>query len=160
MGSNPTASAIIKYRWDIAQLAERSTVNRNVPGSSPGIPAIDFASCLLYPSDMADFEKLFKKLKNKFDDALLESHEDGHDEGWSTGYDSGHEDGRTAGFSEGVQAHKDMIRTRLTMLFDTYMSTDKFAKAKDVKEMIEYLEWEYDPEQAEKDAKEDDDKWF
>lgn len=109
---------------------------------------------------MADFEKLFKKLEKKLDKALDESYDNGHDEGWSSGYDSGHEVGHTEGFTEGVQAHKDMIRTRLTMLFDTYMSTDKFAKAKDVKEMIEYLEWEYDPEKAAQEAAEDDDKWF
>ena len=53
-----------------------------------------------------------------------------------------------------------MIRVRLTGLFDTYMSTNKFAKAKDAKEMLEYLEWEYDPEKAEAEAKADDDKWF
>jgi flagellar biosynthesis/type III secretory pathway protein FliH len=109
---------------------------------------------------MADFEKLFKKLQKKFDKAVDESHDNGYDEGWSEGYDSGHEVGRTDGFAEGVEAHKTMIRTRLTMLFDTYMSTDKFAKAKDVKETLEYLEWEYDPEKAAEEAKADDDKWF
>ena len=109
---------------------------------------------------MADFEKLFKKLQKKFDKALTESHEDGHDEGWSEGYDSGHEVGHAAGFAEGVDAHKTMIRTRLTMLFDTYMSTDKFAKAKDAKEMIEYLEWEYDPVEAERQAKIADENGF
>lgn len=109
---------------------------------------------------MADFEKLLKKLQNKYDAAVDKSFDSGHDAGWDDGYSDGHEEGRTEGFAEGVAAHKEMIRTRLTMLFDTYMSTDKFAKAKDVKEMIEYLEWEYDPEQAEKDAKQDDENWF
>lgn len=105
---------------------------------------------------MADYRKLFKKLKTQIEEEVSSS----FDDGWSDGYDSGHEVGQSAGFAEGVEAHKTMIHTRLTMLFDTYMSTDKFAKAKDVKEMIEYLEWEYDPEQAAKDAAEDDDKWF
>lgn len=109
---------------------------------------------------MADFEKLFKKLQKKFDKALLESHEEGHDAGWSSGYDSGYDVGYEKGFTEGVQAHKDMIRTRLTMLFDTYMATDKFAKAKDAKEMIEYLEWEYDPVEAERQAKIADENGF
>lgn len=109
---------------------------------------------------MADFEKLLKKLQKKFDGAVDDSRDEGYDDGWSEGYDSGHEVGHAAGFAEGVDAHKTMIRTRLTMLFDTYMSTDKFAKAKDAKEMIEYLEWEYDPEKAEAEAKADDDKWF
>ena len=109
---------------------------------------------------MADFEKIFKKLEKKFDKALDVSFDAGHDDGYTEGYTDGEVDGRGAGFVEGIQAHKGMVRTRLTMLFDTYMSTDKFAKAKDVKEMIEYLEWEYDPEKAEAEAKADEDRWF
>lgn len=109
---------------------------------------------------MANYEKKFKKLKKKFDKAVDEAFDNGYDEGWSQGYDSGHEDGHPEGFTEGVAAHKEMIRVRMTGLFDTYMNTNKFAKAKDTKETLEYLEWEYDPEKAEADAKADDDKWF
>ena len=36
-GSIPVDST--KVYWHIAQLVERSAVNRNVPGSSPGLPA-------------------------------------------------------------------------------------------------------------------------
>lgn len=109
---------------------------------------------------MANFEKLFKKLEKKFDKALTQNYDSGHDDGWVQGYNNGHETGRIAGFDEGVEAHKEMIRTRLTMLFDTYMSTDKFAKAKDAKEMLEYLEWEYDPQEAERQAKIADENGF
>ncbi len=109
---------------------------------------------------MANFEKLFKKLEKKFDKALDVSFDAGHDEGYTEGYTDGEVDGRTAGYVEGVQAHKEMIRTRLTMLFDTYMSTDKFAKAKDIKELIEYLGWEYDPQEAERQAKIADENGF
>lgn len=101
-------------------------------------------------------KKLLKKLANSIKSEI--------DSSWSVGYEAGYADGSrdaTAdGFEEGVAAHKEMIRVRLTGLFDTYMSTNKFAKAKDAKEMLEYLEWEYDPEKAEAEAKADDDKWF
>lgn len=101
-------------------------------------------------------KKLLKKLAKAVDASIEKS----YDDGWSDGYDAGHDVGQPAGFAEGVAAHKEMIRVRLTGLFDTYMSTNKFAKAKDAKEMLEYLEWEYDPEKAEAEAKADDDNWF
>lgn len=102
----------------------------------------------------------YKKLLKKLAKAVDASIEEAYNNGWSSGYDAGHEVGQTEGFTEGVAAHKEMIRVRLTGLFDTYMSTNKFAKAKDAKETLEYLEWEYDPEKAAADAKADDDNWY
>ena len=109
---------------------------------------------------MANYEKKFNKLKKKFNKAVNEAFENGHDEGWSQGYDSGYEVGHPDGFAGGVTAHKEMIRVRMTGLFDTYMNTNKFAKAKEAKETLEYLEWEYDPAKAEAAAKADDENWF
>lgn len=102
------------------------------------------------------YKKVLKKLAKSVESEIDSSWQDGYD----CGYESGTEDAKADGFEEGVAAHKEMVRARLTGLFDTYMSTNKFAKAKDAKEMLEYLEWEYDPEKAEADAKADDENWF
>ena len=102
----------------------------------------------------------YKKLLKKLAEAIESKVEDSWQDGYDVGYDAGSDDGHSEGFTEGVAAHKEMVRVRLTGLFDTYMNTNKFAKAKDAKEMLEYLEWEYDPEKAEADAKADDENWF
>ncbi len=102
----------------------------------------------------------YKKLLKKLAEAIESKVEDSWQDGYDIGYDTGSDDGHSEGFAEGVAAHKEMVRVRLTGLFDTYMSTNKFAKAKDAKEMLEYLEWEYDPVEAERLAKIADENGF
>ena len=88
------------------------------------------------------------KLITKIDNTLEEYYENG----WSEGWDSGHE----AGLQSGVEAHKEMIRNRLNMYLDTCMSTNKMREAKFTKEMLEYLMWEYDPVEAERKLREEE----
>lgn len=86
------------------------------------------------------------KLVAKIDSTLEEYYSNGWDDGWNEGYDSGAQ--------SGVDAHKEMIRNRITMHIETCMNTNKFKEAQFAKEMLEYLMWEYDPEKAEKELRE------
>ena len=79
---------------------------------------------------------------------------------YALGYDEGYGVGKQEGYNLGIAEHKRMTKVRMMMMFDTYMSTNKFAKAKEVKEMLQFLDWEYDPEKAAKNLAEDADKWF
>ena len=85
------------------------------------------------------------KLVAKIDSTLEEYYSNGWNDGWSDGYDSG--------AKAGAEAHKEMIRNRLKMYLDTCMNTNKLREAQFTSEMIQYLMWEYDPEQAEADLK-------
>lgn len=85
------------------------------------------------------------KLVAKIDSTLEEYYSNGWHDGWSDGYD--------AGAKSGVEAHKEMIRNRLKMYLDTCMNTNKLREAQFTSEMIQYLMWEYDSEQAEADLK-------
>lgn len=69
------------------------------------------------------------------------------------GWNSGHATGYSDGVDDGVMTHKEMIRNRLTMYLETCMNTNKMREAQFTNEMIQYLMWEYDPEQAEADIK-------
>jgi flagellar biosynthesis/type III secretory pathway protein FliH len=109
---------------------------------------------------MANFEKIFKKLEKKFDKALDKS----FDVGWNEGYDSGHkvgfDSGRTEGFEEGVAAHKAHVQSRLKASEELSLSVGKGAEAVRMREMAEFLAWEYDPEEAERQAKIADENGF
>lgn len=89
-----------------------------------------------------DRDKLIKKI----DSTLEEYYQNGEDEGYSLGY--------SEGFNDGIIGHKDMIRNRITMHIETCMNTNKFKEAQFAKEMLEYLMWEYDPEKAEQELRE------
>lgn len=72
--------------------------------------------------------------------------------GWNLGHTAGYSDG----VDDGVMAHKEMIRNRLNMYLDTCMSTNKFKEAQFTKDMLEYLMWEYDPVEAERKLREEE----
>jgi hypothetical protein len=91
-----------------------------------------------------------EKVIKRVDEALSAFYMDGFDAGWDAGHDSGYLDG----VSDGAMSHKQMIRTRLDMHIETCMSTNKYKEAQFTKEMLEYLMWEYDPEKAEKEIRE------
>lgn len=88
------------------------------------------------------------KLINKIDATLEEYYSNGWHDGWSDGYDSG--------VDSGVDSHKDMIRNRINMHIETCMSTNKYREAQFAKEMLEYLMWEYDPVEAERKIREEE----
>jgi flagellar biosynthesis/type III secretory pathway protein FliH len=85
-----------------------------------------------------NIEKITKKIE-KFGE---ESYEEGYSIGWDSGYDAGYE----SAFNEGIEEHKRAMTFRLNSLFDTYMKTNKFKDAQNIKELMEYLGWEFDPE--------------
>lgn len=105
---------------------------------------------------MTNFEKLFKKLEKKFDKALDTSFESGYDEGFSDGFT----DGRSEGFVEGMQAHKEYIQARLKASEQLSLSVGKGAEAVRMREMAEFLAFEYDPVEAERLAKIADENGF
>ena len=72
------------------------------------------------------------------------------------GWDIGHSAGYSDGVDDGVMAHKDMIRNRINMHIETCMNTNKYREAQFAKEMLEYLMWEYDPEEAERKIREEE----
>lgn len=72
--------------------------------------------------------------------------------GWNIGHTAGYSDG----VDDGVMSHKEMIRNRLTMHLETCMSTNKMREAQFTKEMLEYLMWEYDPVEAERKIREEE----
>ena len=91
---------------------------------------------------LAENEKLGWKLKNE-----------AYDEGWEEGYESGLNDSEqySDGYKEGWESKKANNKVRLEMLMDTYMNTGKGTKVIFIKEIIEYLDYEYDPIKAEED---------
>lgn len=89
-------------------------------------------------------DKLITKI-----DATLEEY---YDNGWNDGHAAGYSDG----VDDGVMAHKEMIRNRLTMHLETCMSSNKMREAQFTKEMLEYLMWEYDPVEAERKIREEE----
>ena len=89
-------------------------------------------------------DKLITKI-----DATLEEY---YDNGWNDGHAAGYSDG----VDDGVMAHKEMIRNRLNMYLETCMNTNKMREAQFTKEMLEYLMWEYDPVEAERKIREEE----
>lgn len=78
------------------------------------------------------------------------------DGSFERGWDIGHSAGYSDGVDDGVMAHKDMIRNRINMHIETCMNTNKYREAQFAKEMLEYLMWEYDPEEAERKLREEE----
>lgn len=105
---------------------------------------------------MANFDKIFKKLEKKFDNALDVSFQSGYDDGFEDGFT----DGKAEGFVEGMQAHKDYIQSRLKASEQLSLSVGKGAEAVRMREMAEFLAFEYDPVEAERQAKIADENGF
>jgi flagellar biosynthesis/type III secretory pathway protein FliH len=82
------------------------------------------------------------KITNKIKKFGEQSYEEGYSNGFDAGYDSAYE--------EGIEEHKRAMTFRLNSLFDTYMKTNKFKDAQTIKELMEYLGWEFDPEAADR----------
>lgn len=78
------------------------------------------------------------------------------DRTFSDAWDNGNTAGYQDGFDDGVMEHKQMIRNRINMHIETCMNTNKFKEAQFAKEMLEYLMWEYDPEEAERKLREEE----
>ena len=105
---------------------------------------------------MANFKKIFKKLEKKFDKALDSSFQSGYNEGFGEGYING----EAEGYVKGMQAHKDYIQARLKASEELSLSVGKGAEAVRMREMAEFLAWEYDPVEAERQAKIADENGF
>jgi flagellar biosynthesis/type III secretory pathway protein FliH len=97
-----------------------------------------------------------EKLLKKFQKALDEAWNDGHDDGYREGYLEGHDDG----YAEGVQAQKEHIQSRLKFSEELSLSAGKGAEAVRMREMAEFLAFEYDPEEAERQGKIADENGF
>lgn len=93
---------------------------------------------------MINTDKLLKKFQKALDEAW--------DAGYENGYSDGKIDGHSEGFVEGVQAHKDHIQARLKFSEELSLSAGKGAEAVRMREMAEFLAFEYDPEEAERQA--------
>ena len=109
---------------------------------------------------MANFEKIFKKLEKKFDKALDKSFDVGWSEGYDSGYSAGIDEGHREGFDEGVAAHKAHVQSRLKASEELSLSVGKGAEAVRMREIAEFLAWEYDPEEAERQGKIADENGF
>jgi flagellar biosynthesis/type III secretory pathway protein FliH len=109
---------------------------------------------------MANFEKIFKKLEKKFDKALDVSFDAGWSDGYDSGYSAGVQEGHKDGFDDGVAAHKAHVQSRLKASEELSLSVGKGAEAVRMREMAEFLAWEYDPEEAERQAKIADENGF
>jgi hypothetical protein len=69
---------------------------------------------------------------------------------WDNANTVGYQDG----YDDGVMAHKQMIRNRIELHLEYCMDNNKMSEAKFTKEMLSYLMYEYDPEKAEKELRE------
>jgi flagellar biosynthesis/type III secretory pathway protein FliH len=78
------------------------------------------------------------KITKKIERFAEQEYHRGHDDGWNDGWDNG--------YNEGIEEHKRAMNFRLNSLFDTYSKTNKFREAQFVKDTIEYLGWEFDPQ--------------
>lgn len=78
-----------------------------------------------------NIKKITKKIEQYAEEQYDLGHEAGWDEGFSSGYDSGYE------------GHKKTMGFRLSLSYDTAMSKNSFREAKLIKEMIEYLDFEF-----------------
>lgn len=101
---------------------------------------------------MANIDKLLKKIEKTADEY--------YDNGFDEGYRVGMEDGREEGFAEGVEAQKQAIQRRLKASEELALSAGRGAEAVRMREMAEFLAWEYDPEEAERQAKIADENGF
>lgn len=101
---------------------------------------------------MINTDKLLKKFQKALDEAW--------DAGYENGYSDGKIDGQSEGYVEGVQAHKDHIQARLKFSEELSLSAGKGAEAVRMREMAEFLAWEYDPEEAERQMRFEEEHGF
>jgi flagellar biosynthesis/type III secretory pathway protein FliH len=88
------------------------------------------------------------KLISKIDATLEEYYENGYNDGFAIGYDDG--------VGDGYIQHRIMVSNRINMHIETCMNTNKYKEAQFAKEMLEYLMWEYDPVEAERKLREEE----
>ena len=105
---------------------------------------------------MAKFEKQLKQLKKSYEAEVTKAWKRGYDYGIEVGSEAGH----AAGFDEGVAAHKAHVQSRLKASEELSLSVGKGTEAVRMREMAEFLAWEYDPEEAERQAKIADENGF
>ena len=103
-----------------------------------------------------DIDKLLKKVERSFDKATTVSFDVGYDEGYSAGYS----DGKDEGFAEGIATQKEAIQRRLKASEELALSAGKGADAVRMREMAEFLAWEYDPEEAERQMRFEEEHGF
>jgi flagellar biosynthesis/type III secretory pathway protein FliH len=101
---------------------------------------------------MKDIKKLIKKIQKSIDKSWDDGYEAGEESGYSLGYSEGYE--------EGIAAHKEYIQKRLKASEELSLSVGKGTEAVRMREMAEFLAWEYDPEEAERQAKIADENGF
>jgi hypothetical protein len=92
-----------------------------------------------------------KKITKKLKKLIQEAYDLGWDEGWDSGYNAN--DDSDESYDAGVEAAKENVQTRLKALEELYMQTGKGTKAVAVREIAEFLAFEYDPEKAMDDYK-------
>ena len=92
------------------------------------------------------------KLLKKFQKALNEAWEDGHSDGFSEGFSDGYDKGYDSGYEDGVKAQKEHIQSRLKFSEELALSAGKGADAVRYRDMAEFLAFEYDPVEAERQA--------
>lgn len=101
---------------------------------------------------MKDIKKLIKKIQKSIDKSWDDGYEAGEDVGYRLGYSEGYE--------EGIAAHKEHVQNRLKASEELSLSVGKGAEAVRMREIAEFLAWEYDPVEAERQAKIADENGF
>jgi flagellar biosynthesis/type III secretory pathway protein FliH len=89
---------------------------------------------------MVKINKLLKKVERSFDEATDKAYDAGFEDGYNGAYEEG--------FAEGVEAQKQAIQRRLKASEELALSAGRGAEAVRMREMAEFLAWEYDPEKA------------
>ena len=87
-----------------------------------------------------------KKINKEMRKLLREAFDLGWDRGWDSAYEANDSDSES--WEAGVAAAKENVQTRLKALEELYMQTGKGTKAVAVREIAEFLAFEYDPEKA------------
>ena len=78
------------------------------------------------------------KITKKIEKYGQKQYELGSTEGWVDGY--------AMGYERGGDDHKETMSFRLNLAYDTAMASNDFRRAKWIKEIVEYLEFEFNPD--------------
>lgn len=78
------------------------------------------------------------KITRKIEKYAEEHFEAGQEEGWAEGY--------YAGYERGKEDHRATMTFRMNLYYDSCMAANKLREAKWAKELIEYLEFEFEPD--------------
>lgn len=91
---------------------------------------------------MKDLYKVVDKVEKAIDKS--------YDRGYADGHKEGLKEGKSVGFDEGVEAQKAHIQSRLRFAEELAMSAGRGPEAIRMREVAEFLAFEYDPEAAER----------